>query len=136
MTDTSRSTHAEKTQPALLVTNPADGRRWHIDTYWSDRAPQCQSIPPEDAHTWKLGSVERQDDLLTVPMAAKQMLGSTGIEACQQVLGVRDNVVVGTRSCNYIEEPADIVIKTPADPKRATNDAARMARTMVDKVKV
>lgn len=96
-----------------------------------------QSIPPEDAYTWKLGSVERQGDLLTVPMAAKQMLGSNpGLEACQQVLGVRDNVVIGTRSCNYIEQSPDILINTPADPKRATNDAARMARAMLDKVKV
>jgi serine/threonine protein kinase len=30
-----------------------------------------QSVPPEDAYTWKLGSVERQGDLLTVPMASK-----------------------------------------------------------------
>lgn len=56
-----------------------------------------QSVPPEDAYTWKLGSVERQSDLLTVPMASKWFTGpSPGIEACEQVLGVRDNVVVGT----------------------------------------
>ena len=91
----------------------------------------------ENWRGFRLGSVERQDDLLIVPMAAKQMLGSNpGIEACQQVIGVRDNVVVGTRSCNYIEQSPDILINTPADPNRATNDAARMARAMLAKVKV
>jgi hypothetical protein len=40
------------------------------------------------------------------------------------------------RSCNYIEQSVDILINTPADPNRATNDAARMAKAMLDKVKV
>jgi hypothetical protein len=65
------------------------------------------------------------------------VIGPTpSIGACQQVLGVRDNVVVGTRSCNYIEQSPDILINTPADPNRATNDAASMAKAMLDKVKI
>jgi hypothetical protein len=75
--------------------------------------------------------------LLTVPMASNGAM--TGAAACQQVLGVRGNVVIGTRSCNGIEQSAatnyDPIRGWPTDPRWATNDAARMASAMLEKVK-
>ena len=95
-----------------------------------------QHVGPESGFEWKLGDVQRQRDLLTVSMASN---GYQGAAACQQVLGVRENVVVGTRSCNDVGQSApsyDAVRNVwPTDPSWATNDAARMANAMLDKVK-
>lgn len=94
---------------------------------------------PEDSNPWKLGSVLRQGDLLTVPMSAYDF--RLGSQLCQQALGIRENVVVGTRSCNNIKLPNargfyDPVPNTwPTDPKWANNDAERLATAMLDKVK-
>lgn len=51
----------------------------------------------EDGRGFKLGSVVRQGDLITVSMASSD--GLTGDHGCQQALGARDNVVVETRTC-------------------------------------
>jgi hypothetical protein len=64
----------------------------------------------------------------------------TGPAACQQVLGARENVIVGTRSCNDIEQSTatnyDPVRGWPTDPKWASNDAEHLANAMLAKVKV
>jgi hypothetical protein len=56
------------------------------------------------------------------------------------VLGVRENVFVGARSCNDLGQSAPGYDTTrnvwPTDPKWATNDASRLANTMLGKVKV
>jgi serine/threonine-protein kinase len=93
-----------------------------------------QSVPPEDGYGWKLGHVQRQGDLLTVSMASN---GYQGAAACQHVLGVRENVVVGTRSCNeVVQAPAyDPVHGWATDPGWANENASRLANAMLNKVK-
>jgi hypothetical protein len=63
-----------------------------------------------------------------------------GASACQQVLCVRDNVVIATRSCNGVHPSArtnyDPVSGWPSDPRWANNDASRLADAMIDKVKI
>jgi serine/threonine-protein kinase len=86
----------------------------------------------ENGRGFTLGSVQRQDDLITVSMASND--GLTGPDACQQALGARDNVVVETRTCevpSVASSPMD-----PADPKWAGPDAERLANAMLNKVKV
>ena len=62
-----------------------------------------------------------------------------GAVACQQVLGVRDNVVVAVRSRNGVEPSArtnyDPVSGRQSDPRWANNDASRLAGAMLEKVK-
>jgi serine/threonine-protein kinase len=93
---------------------------------------------PESGYGWKLGDVDRDGELLTVSMASNGAM--TGAAACQQVLGVRENVDVGTRSCNDVDPSIvpnyDPVQGWRTDPKWATNDAAQMAIAMLSKVKV
>ena len=97
-----------------------------------------QTVGPESGYGWKLGDVQREDELLSVKMASNGAM--TAAAACQQVLGVRANVVVGTRSCNDASQSApgwDSVRNVwPTDPNWATNDAAHLAKAMLDKVKV
>jgi serine/threonine protein kinase len=97
-----------------------------------------QHVGPEFGYDWKLGEVQRQGGLLTVSMASNDYQRTA---ACQQVLGVRENVVVGTRSCNPVDpsmikgsDPARGV--WPTDPNWANNDAARLANAMLGKIKV
>jgi serine/threonine-protein kinase len=99
-----------------------------------------ESTSPEDGLGWKLGSVQRQGDLLTVPISAYDF--RIGSQLCQLALGVRQNIIVGTRSCSDIRLPNargfyDPVPDTwPNDPKWANNDAERLATAMLGKVKV
>jgi serine/threonine protein kinase len=97
-----------------------------------------QKAGPESGYGWKLGDVQLRGELLTVSMASNGAI--TGPTACQQVLGARDNVVVGIRSCSDIEQSAatnyDPIRGWPTDPRWATNDAGRMADAMLEKVKV
>jgi hypothetical protein len=76
--------------------------------------------------------VQHEGDLITLSMASNG--GESGPHACQQALGARENVVVGTRTCNSVAS----VTSPPgtADPSWATDDAARMANAMLAKVKV
>jgi serine/threonine-protein kinase len=59
---------------------------------------------------------------------------------CQQVLGVRENVIVGIRNCNAMEQSSatnyDPVRGWPTDPKWASDNAARMAKRHAGEVKV
>ena len=86
---------------------------------------------PESGSSFILGSVQRQDDLLTVSMASNG--GMDGAYACQQVLGVRENVIIGAHSCGV---PANITNPmVDANPDWATNDAERLANAMLNKIK-
>lgn len=96
-----------------------------------------QFLPPEDGYDWKLGSVERQGDLLTVSMASNGTI--LGPRACQQVLGVRKNIVVGTRSCNDVGQSFSTNYDQarnswPTDPNWATNDSEHLATAMLNKI--
>ena len=76
-------------------------------------------VPPEDGRSYTFGAVQRNRDLLFVPMASS---GPTiGAHACQRVLGVRFNVVVGARSCDSVDEslvpPYDPNVGWVADPQ-------------------
>jgi serine/threonine-protein kinase len=62
---------------------------------WCASGEVDQHVRPESGYGCKLGDVQRQGDLLTVSMALN---GYQGAAACQQVLGVRENVVGATRS--------------------------------------
>lgn len=97
-----------------------------------------QKEGPESGYGWQLGSVNREGDLLVVPMASNGAM--TGARACQQVLGLRENVVIGTRTCHDVEQSTgtqyDSVQNTwPVDPGWAMNDAKRLGNAMLDKVK-
>ena len=87
----------------------------------------------EGGHTYEIGPVERNGELLTVSMAA--VSGLNGANACQHVLGIRDNVVVGARSC---VTPPGVTPggSTAADRSWAGNDGQRVATAMLGKVKI
>ena len=90
------------------------------------RALRSINFFPEDGYDWMLGSVERQGDLLTVSMASNGAI--LGPRACQQVLGVRKNIVVGTRSCDDVGQSFSTNYDQagnswPTDPSWATNDS-------------
>ena len=93
-----------------------------------------EDVPPENSREFSFGPVVRAGELLTVPMVANSHVGA---QACRQVLGIRENVVVVTRSCNNIEETSEMALGGggwPTDPDWATNDAERLAQVMLDKV--
>jgi serine/threonine protein kinase len=97
-----------------------------------------QKAGPESGYGWKLGNVQREGDVLSVKMASNGAM--TGASACQQVLGVRDNVVITTRSCNAVDASArtnyDPASGWPSDPRWANNYASRLANAMIDKIKI
>lgn len=73
-----------------------------------------------------LGRVVRQNGMITLPMASTTNVGPTnGADACQQALGVRENVVVEVRTCE-----APNLTATPDAPNLAwvVPDAERVAR--------
>jgi hypothetical protein len=96
-----------------------------------------QKAGPETGYGWKLSSVQPEGDVLSVKMSSNG--AEIGAVACQQVLGVRDNVVITVHSCNGIEPSArtnyDSVSGWPSDPRWANNDASRLAEAMIEKVK-
>ena len=80
-----------------------------------------------------LGKVLRQDDMITLVMASTTNVGPTnGADACQQALGVRQNVVVEVRTC---EAPRLTEPPTSPDLAWAVPDAERVARAMLENVK-
>ena len=87
----------------------------------------------ENGRGFTLGKVEREGDLLTVAMASNG--GMNGPDACQQALGVRQNVVVEARTCNV---PSSVTSPPgePGNPDWAVPDAERVASAMLDKVRV
>jgi serine/threonine protein kinase len=87
----------------------------------------------ENGRGFRLGSVQRNGDLITVSMADNG--GMLGPHACQQALGARQNVVVEARTCQV---PTSVTTPPgePGDPDWAVPDAERLANTMLNKVKV
>ena len=79
-----------------------------------------------------LGEVAGQDDMITLGMASTNNLGPTnGADACQQAMGVRQNVVVEVRTC---EAPNVTSAPTSPDLVWVVPDAEKVARAMLDNV--
>jgi serine/threonine-protein kinase len=87
----------------------------------------------EGGHTYTIGQVQRQGDLLVVSMAA--VSGLNGANACQHVLGIRENVVVGVRNCT---SPSGIPggDAGQADLAWSGDSEQRLAEAMLEKVSV
>jgi hypothetical protein len=83
----------------------------------------------ENGRSYTLGTVKRQGDLITVPMASPGGIGSP--DACQQALGAQHNVVVETRTCAV---PNTNAAPPYSDPNWATDDAERVAKAMLENV--
>lgn len=95
-----------------------------------------EDVPPENSREFELGTVQRNGDLLTVSMASNN---HNGAQACQHALGMRENVIVGTRSCNNLEESAATAFTGtdwPVNPNWASDEAQRLARSILEKVTV
>ncbi|UCA22917.1 serine/threonine-protein kinase PknH/PknJ [Mycobacterium kansasii] len=76
-----------------------------------------------------LSNVASEDALITVGMASTTNVGPTnGADACQQAMGVRENVVVEVRSC---EAPNLSVPPNAPDLTWVIPDAARVAMQML-----
>ena len=85
----------------------------------------------ENWRGFTLGSVERDENMITVAMASHDPL--YGPDACQQALGVRENVVVEARTC---EVPNVSGPPGKGDPDWAVPDAERVARAMLSNVTI
>jgi hypothetical protein len=88
----------------------------------------------ENGAAYSMGTVQRDGDLITVAMATNG--GENGPDACQQALGMRENVIIETRTCQVPD-----VITTyqpgqewPKDPRWAIPDAQRVAQAILDNV--
>lgn len=86
----------------------------------------------EDGRSFVLGNVDRVDDTISVSMASNNPV--TGAHACQQALGVRNNVAVEVRICHVPSGATSIPPLDPADPDWAVPDAQRLVEAMLNKV--
>ena len=86
----------------------------------------------ENGRTFALGDARSKPNLITVAMASND--GLYGPDACQQALGVRDNVVVETRTCEAPHVTAGPDQGFPKDPGWAVPDAERVAQAMLENV--
>ncbi|OBI18303.1 hypothetical protein A5712_00330 [Mycobacterium sp. E2327] len=88
----------------------------------------------EGGYTWTLANVATTDSLTTVKMAGYDNEAGSD-QACQQALGARDNVVVKIKACQEIHlSMGSSPIFT--DTSAAGDYGARLAKAMLDKVKV
>ncbi|MGD1207459.1 sensor domain-containing protein [Mycobacterium seoulense] len=83
----------------------------------------------ENVRAYKLGKVQLQGDLITVQMASPA--GEGFADACQQAMGVRENVIVEARTCGI---PNVNAVPGTSDPDWATRDAERVAKAMLANV--
>lgn len=81
----------------------------------------------ENSRGYTLGTVQRHENVITVAMAAPE--GEQPGEACQQALGVRENVVVEARTCTIVH-----ALPGTSNPGQATDDAERVATAMLRNV--
>ena len=84
----------------------------------------------ESTRGYTLGAVQRQGDVMSVSMASFSNLN--GADACQQVLGVRINVIVRTGTCT---RPNITDANAVASPTWAIDYAERLATAMLARVK-
>jgi hypothetical protein len=83
----------------------------------------------ENNKTFDLGNVQLNTGLLSLPMVANSQ--ESGGSACQQVMAVRANVVVGVRSCRDPEPPPG---QLDAPVSSVRDDAVSLANAMIDKI--
>jgi serine/threonine-protein kinase len=88
----------------------------------------------ENGAGYVLGDVERDGDVITVSMATNS--GLNGPDACQQALGVRENVVVEARTCEIpnVTNAYDPTRGWTRDPAWASPYAQRLAEAMLANV--
>lgn len=88
----------------------------------------------ENSASYALSNVQRYSDLMTVSMADNG--GLHGARACQQAMGVRNNVVVETRSCNVpdIQNTYDPAKGWQRNPNWARPIAENIARAMLENI--
>lgn len=139
--DATGSAPTDLEQTAIVF--PSAERAQAVLTSAQDQWRSCaggeidQKAGPESGYSWKLSDVQREGDVVSVKMSSNGAM--TGASACQQVLGIRDNVVITTRSCNAVDSSArtnyDPVSGWPSDPRWADNYASRLADAMIDKIK-
>jgi serine/threonine protein kinase len=86
----------------------------------------------ENGRSFTTGNVQTAPDAITIAMASND--GLNGPDACQQVLGVRDNVVVEARTCQVPAVTAGPEQGFPKDPAWATPDAERVVEAMLNNV--
>ncbi len=86
----------------------------------------------ENGRIFALGDVERSGDVIAISMASNNPLWHAF--ACQQALGVRENVVVEARTCQVPPNTTSISDLEPADPAWAVPDAQRLVEAMLEKV--
>jgi serine/threonine-protein kinase len=84
----------------------------------------------ENGRGYTLGRVQQQGDLITVAMASPG--GERAAEACQQALGVQENVVVEARTCTT---PSVDAAPGTSDPNWANRDAERTAKALLANVR-
>jgi len=139
--NTTGSAPTDLEQTAVVF--PSQGDAQSLMTSAQKRWSECasgevdQRTGPESGYGWNLGDVKHQGVLLSVKMASNGPMIPAA--ACQQVLGIRANVVVTTRACNDVQSaPSYDTVRNvwPTDPEWANNDATRLANAMLDKVKV
>ncbi|AFS13649.1 MULTISPECIES: serine/threonine-protein kinase PknH/PknJ [Mycobacterium avium complex (MAC)] len=89
----------------------------------------------ENGAGYALSTVQRQGNLITVSMATNG--GENGPDACQQALGIHENVIVETRTCQVpnLVSNFDPVKGWPRDPSWAVPDAERVAKAMLENVR-
>lgn len=85
----------------------------------------------ENGLGFQVGQVQVGDYRLAVPMVANSDVREGS--ACEQVLAVRVNVVVGVRACRYTEPPPG---ERDADLGSVRNEAGPLAGAMIDKITV
>jgi len=90
------------------------------------------SLGFENGRGYTLGTVKRQGDLITVPMASPA--GENSADACQQAMGAAENVVVETRACAVPTTDTTDTVPGYSNPSWATDDAARIAKAMLQNV--
>jgi serine/threonine-protein kinase len=83
----------------------------------------------ENNKTFEFGKVQLNTGMLSVPMIANSQESGGG--ACQQVMAVRANVIVGMRSCRDPEPPPG---QLDAPVSSVRNDAVSLANAMIDKI--
>jgi serine/threonine protein kinase len=83
----------------------------------------------ENGKTFDLGDVQLNKGVLSLPMVGNSQESGGG--ACQQVIAMRANVVVGVRSCRNPEPPPG---QLDAPVSSVRNDAVSLANAMIDKI--
>ncbi|MFM9107685.1 MAG: serine/threonine-protein kinase PknH/PknJ [Chloroflexota bacterium] len=86
----------------------------------------------EQGRGFTLGKIQRDGgDVISLSMASNS--GLNGPDACQQSMGIRDNVIVEARTCKAPDLPNISPMVRP-DPKWAVPDAQRLVAAMLNKV--